>query len=759
MKKETFAIVGMHCASCKKVIEMALGEKKAVKSVNVNFSTETLLIEYDDSALNFNEIAKIVGSVGNYKLVKDDSEKTTANQKAHKKLSRKLLVVGIALIPFALMMVGMILQAFGLFEMGHAPLGMFAVGGVEINLFFVVQFVLASVILFYGGSGFYTGTFNALKSGNFNMDTLVALGTTTAWLFSSVVTFLPWVFADIQQDVFFEAAAFIVFFILLGRFFESKAKSKANDAIKKLFQLQAKEATVLKDGKEVKVSVDKLAVGDIVVVRSGEKIALDGEIIEGNASIDEAAVTGESIPIEKSVGDKVIGATVNKSGAIKFKVEKIGKDTLLSQIIKMVEEAQGTRAPIQKLADQISGIFVPIVIIIAVSGFVFWQFFATGLGISLPGNVISTSIYIATAVLIIACPCALGLATPTAVMVGTGKAARHGILIKNAESLEHAHQIDAIVFDKTGTLTEGKPVVDEIICESSADAKKWLTAAAALEHLSEHPLSEAITRKADEDSLDYLDIKTEDFKMHEGMGVSGKIDGQPLVIGNDKLMSKFKIEANKGLNERAAALNGEGKTVVSMAAGGKLIALFALFDKPKKEAKEAVRALHKKGIEVVMLTGDHKDTASFIADKLGIDRVIAEVLPTEKTEQIKKLKAEGLFVAMVGDGINDAPALAEANIGIAMGTGTDIAKEAGDMVLVHGTVDKVVEAIEISNRTLRVIKQNLVWAFGYNVIAIPVAAGVLYPFFGILLSPIIASAAMAFSSVSVVLNSLRLKRG
>ena len=756
MKKETYSIVGMHCASCKSLIEGELKGNEAVKKANVNFSTEMLNIEYDEGQLDFEKLAKIVASVGNYKLVKDEAQKDDEKLKEYKILRRKLLVTGIAVVPFAVMMVVMILQALGVLEIMHAPLGMLEVGGIEINIFFVVQFVLASIILFYGGGGFFTGALSALKSKTANMDTLVALGTTTAWAFSTVVTFAPWVFADVQQDVFFEAAAFIVFFILMGRFFEAKAKSQANDGIKKLFELQAKEATVFKNGKKLKLMLDDLAPGDIVIVRPGEKIALDGIIVEGNASIDESAVTGESIPVEKSVGDNVIGATVNKTGSFQFKVEKIGEETLLSQIIRMVEEAQGTQAPIQKLADQISGIFVPIVIGIAIVGFVFWYFFATGVGISLPGGTLSTAIYIATAVLIIACPCALGLATPTAVMVGTGKAAASGILIKNAESLEHAHKIDALVFDKTGTLTEGKPVVDEIICDSGEE-EKYLMLAAALEHLSEHPLSEAITAQAEERDLDYGALKVEDFRLHEGMGVSGVYKGERVVIGNEKLMRKEGVEAHELLQKKAENLHSQGKTVVSMAVGGREVALFALLDKPKKEAAAAIKALHKKGIQVIMLTGDHKDTAGYIADDLGIDRVIAEVLPTEKAEQIQKLKKEGLFVAMVGDGINDAPALAEAQIGIAMGTGTDIAKEAGDIVLVHGTIDKVVDAIEISNKTLAIIKQNLMWAFGYNVIAIPVAAGVLYPLFGILLSPIIASAAMAFSSVSVVLNSLRLK--
>ncbi len=757
MKKAKYSIVGMHCASCKRLIESQLNDHEGIKKANINYSTEQLHVQYDEESLDFEKLAGLVSGAGNYKLVKDESERKDAKMKEYKVLKKRLIVTGIGLTPFVIMMGMMILDAMGVMKIMHAPLGMVELFGSEMNVFFIVQFLFASVILFYGGRGFYVGAFNALKSKSSNMDTLVALGTTTAWAFSTVVTFFPSIFADVQQDVFFEAAAFIVFFILLGRFFEAKAKSQANDAIKKLFQLQAKEATVLVGGKEVKKSIETIKVGDIVVVRPGEKIALDGVITDGSASIDESAVTGESIPVEKSEGDDVIGATVNKTGSFKFEVTKAQEETLLSQIIKMVEEAQGTQAPIQKLADKISGVFVPIVILIAILGFVFWFFVAQGMGIDLPGSELSTGLYIATAILIIACPCALGLATPTAVMVGTGKAAKKGILIKNAESLEHAHKIEAIVFDKTGTLTEGKPVVDEIISESGKE-EEYLKIAAALEHLSEHPLSEAINNKAEEEILDYGKIQVDDFVLEEGMGVKGKIDGKEIVIGNAKLMEKYKVKRDKSLNEKESKLHSEGKTVVAMGIDGKEVALFAIFDKPKKEAGKAIAALHKKGIQVVMLTGDHKDTAHYVAKELGIDRVIAQVLPTEKAIEIKKLKKEGLFVAMVGDGINDAPALAESHIGIAMGTGTDIAKEAGDIVLVHGTVDKVVEAIEVSNRTLSIIKQNLAWAFGYNIIAIPIAAGVLYPFFGILLSPIIASGAMAFSSVSVVLNSLRLKR-
>ncbi len=751
MQKHQYSVIGMHCASCKRIIELSLQENQHVESANVNFANEKLTITYDETKLHFQELQKIVSKVGNYQLVEDVKEQESEKLQQYKRLQKKLIIISILMIPFAALMIAMMLSMAGIIQFHHNLFGYIA----GINILFLAQFVLASVILFYGGSDFFTGAFNALKGKSFNMDSLVVLGTSAAWIFSTIITFAPQVFADIQNDVFYEAAAFIIFFILLGRFFEAKAKSQANDAIKKLFELQAKEATIIRDGKEIKVPVDQVLVKDLLIIRTGEKIPVDGQITEGQTSIDESAVTGESIPADKTVGDQVIGSTINQTGLIKIEATKVGKDTLLSQIIKMVEEAQGSRAPIQKLADQVSGIFVPIVIIIAILSFIFWYFLSPSIGLSLPGNLLSSSIYILTAILIIACPCALGLATPTAIMVGTGKAAKDGILIKDAEALESAHLIDTIVFDKTGTLTEGKPEVTDII---SNQTEQNLQIAAAIEHLSEHPLSEAITRKAEKDKIDYSNIKVEDFKVHQGKGVSAQVNKKQVSIGNYKLNQAFNVELPQDLQEEHQELSQQGKTVLTMAIDSKPVALFALQDQPKAEAQSVIQELHQKGIKVVMLTGDHQATAQHIAKKLKIDQVIAEVLPTQKAEKIKELKSAGAKVAMVGDGINDAPALAESLVGIAMGTGTDIAKEAGDIVLVHGTTDKVLQTIKISRQTLRAIKQNLFWAFGYNIIAIPIAAGLIYPFTGLLLSPIIASAAMAFSSVSVVLNSLRLKR-
>ena len=593
------------------------------------------------------------------------------------------------------------------------------------------------------------------------MDTLIALGTTTAWIFSTLVTFAPSIFGDVASDVFFEAEVFIVFFILIGRLLEARAKAKTSDAVKALFELQAKEAMVIRDGKEVKIPVADVKKGDTIIVRPGEKIPVDGVISSGASTIDESMVTGESLPAEKNVGDAVIGATINKTSTFQFTAERVGGETMLSQIIQMVEQAQGTTAPIQKLADKVSSIFVPLVISIAIIAALFWFFVAPRIGF-VPQNmsVLQLAVYIATTILIIACPCALGLATPTAVMVGTGKAASKGILIKDAEALEKAHSIHTIVFDKTGTLTKGTPSVTDVLFADGQSEQDVLSYAHAVEHLSEHPLSDAIANFAQEKiGTQKTTLVVDTFKAREGRGVSGNINTKIILLGNKRLMDEEHISLDATLLTKANALIEEGKTTIFMSVEGVHVAVFALADTIKDEAKKAISALHTMGIRVAMLTGDNQRTAEAIGKQLGIDMVIAEVLPAEKAQKIQSLQAEqaGRIIAMVGDGINDAPALAQADIGIAMGTGTDVAIEAGDIVLVHGTLDKVIETIHVSKMTLRVVKQNLFWAFGYNLIAIPVAAGLLYPAFGILLSPIIASAAMAFSSVSVVMNSLRLK--
>lgn len=792
MTKETFPIIGIHCASCKTLIERMVGRVEGVNSVLVNFATEKMTVEYDTSQTSLEEISEAVSKAGTYQLVRNEEadlvlvtpgEANRISQKAqhatnhhshsvhdhsatikaeeYTKLKRRVIWVGLALVPFAVIMLRMLLVLLGAVEMNMAPLGTITIDslGYSVNLFFLVQFLLATPILFIGGRQFFESAFTALKIPAANMDTLVALGTFTAWIFSSAVTFIPNLFGEIDVDVFFEASAFIVFFILLGRLLEARAKGQANDAIQKLLEMQAKEASVIRDGKEIKIPLDQVLVGDKVRVRPGEKIPVDGEIVEGSSTIDESMVTGESIPVHKSVGEQVVGSTINKTSTFTFEAKKVGNETLLAQIVKMVEAANSTAAPVQKLADKISGVFVPVVILIAIIVFIFWAFIATQLGLVEPDMSLQLATFIATSVLIIACPCALGLATPTAVMVGTGSAARKGILIKDAEALELAYKTKIIVFDKTGTLTKGEPSVTDFVNLTEEEDIKIIGMAGALENMSEHPLSQAIEQYAST-KASFANLAVKEFKNAEGMGVTGLIDGKQVAIGNTKLMDKLGVDIIS-LVQKIAELGEAGKTGVIMAIEGEPVAYFGIADTIKQTSAKLISDLNNLRITTVMLTGDNQRTAAAVANQLGIKQVFAEVLPGDKSNKIIELQQQhpDEVIAMVGDGVNDAPALAQANIGIAMGTGTDVAIESGDIVLVSGSLEKVVEALKLSRDTLSVIKQNLFWAFGYNVIAIPVAAGVLFPILGVsgLLSPVIASAAMAFSSVSVVLNSLRLK--
>lgn len=784
LKKDTFPIVGMHCASCKMLIEKMVSKLDGVEEVNVNYANEKMTVEYNEELLNVQDIKAAVSKAGSYKLIEDDSGQNVLaspsevkniqnsvgsyskieqiKEREFRNLKNKVKLIAIGTLPFWAIMIWMFLKVAGLVEMNHSPLGhvYFEIIDQKFNLFFVMQFLLATPILFWGGSQFYASAWSAFKARAANMDTLIVLGTTAAWVFSTIVTFIPSAFGNIAVDVFYEAAVFIIFFILLGRLLEARAKGQANNAIRKLFELQAKEATLIKDGKEQKIPLDQVVKGDILLVRPGEKVPVDGEIVDGSSTIDESMVTGESLPVSKSKGEKVIGSTINKTSTFKLSAEKVGNDTMLAQIIKMVEDAQGTTAPIQKLADRISGVFVPIVITIAIVAFIFWLIIAPTIPGFVPQDVVSIvelSVYIATTILIIACPCALGLATPTAVMVGTGKAASKGILVKDAQALELAHKVDIIVFDKTGTLTKGLPEVTGFETLDGVDQTDLLIKARAVENLSEHPLSNAIVSFVDDKNIKE-EIVVQKFTAIEGKGVEALVDKKSVVIGNKRLMKERNIEIDDKLDSIAHKYINEGNTTIFMAIDQKLLAVFALADTIKEESKDAINRLHNLGIKVAMLTGDNEQTAKAIGNQLGIDQIIAEVLPGEKSDKIKSLQADGAnIVAMVGDGVNDAPALAQADIGIAMGTGTDIAIEAGDIILVKGTLDKVIETIKLSKLTLRVIKQNLFWAFGYNVVSIPLAAGLLFPFYGILLSPMIASAAMAFSSVSVVLNSLRIR--
>ncbi|MCB7128774.1 MAG: copper-translocating P-type ATPase, partial [Candidatus Brocadiales bacterium] len=639
-------------------------------------------------------------------------------------------------------------------------------------------FALALPVQFWVGLQFYRSTWYALKNLRPNMDTLIVIGTLSAFIYSFVVILMTALHIDMfvklgAAHVYFDTAAIIITLIILGKYLEAKAKGKASEAIKKLAKLSAKKALVVRDGKEVEIPVNEVAVGDVIVVKPGWKVPVDGIIIEGSSTIDESMVTGESMPVDKKSGDEVIGATVNKTGAFKFRAVKVGKDTFLAQVIKLVEEAQGSKAPIQRLADRVSQYFVPAVILIAVVTFLVWLFFG-------PEPAFTFALVNFVAVLIIACPCALGLATPTAIMIGTGKGAEKGILIRNAQALELLHKIKVLVLDKTGTLTKGEPAVTDIKEFSGAGKQEIIRIAASLEKYSEHPIAEAILRFAassgknssrplDEASKEEFQkekltlLEVENFSAVPGYGLTGEISlGEGMhkaLLGNRKLMTSGNISLSKGELQTISALEGQGKTVMVLALGGKPLGVIAVADVLKEDSHKAIESITNMGITPIMITGDNQKTAEAIGEEVGIERVIAGVLPEQKAEEIKKLQAKGsVLVGMVGDGINDAPALAQADVGIAMGTGTDVAKEAGEIILVSGNLSILVDAIRLSKSTLRIIKQNLFWAFFYNSALIPIAGGVLYPFFGILLNPIFAAAAMSFSSITVVLNSLRLKR-
>ncbi|MGQ9639981.1 MAG: heavy metal translocating P-type ATPase [Candidatus Bathyarchaeia archaeon] len=605
-------------------------------------------------------------------------------------------------------------------------------------------FLLATPVQFIAGSRYYRGAWDAIQSRSANMDILIVVGTSAAWLYSTIVTFAPSVFPT--GEVYYDTSAVIIALILLGRLFEDLAKGKASEAIRRLMDLQPRVARVMRGGLEVEVPVEQVEVGDVVIVKPGERIPVDGEIIEGYSSVDEKMITGESLPVEKQAGDKVVGGTINKSGILKFKATKVGADTVLSQIVRLVEEAQVARAPIQRLADLVSSYFVPIVIIIAMTSSIVW---------SLLGEGFTFALGVFIAVLIIACPCALGIATPTAIMVGTGKGAEKGILIKGGEYLEKAHKLDTIIFDKTGTLTVGEPSVTDIVAIPPHSQDLVLKLAASAELGSEHPLGEAIVNKAQEMGLDLTEPQS--FEALPGKGVTATFNGRKVLLGNRLLMDDNGISTVE-IDETLKRLENEGKTVMLITVDRNLIGAIAVADTLKENSKVAVEQLKKMGLKVAMLTGDNERTAKAIAKQIGIEKIIAEVLPANKAEIIRKLQNEGRIVAMVGDGINDAPALAQADVGIAIGSGTDVALETGGIILVRDDLRDVVASIQLSKITVRKIKQNLFWAFFYNTLFIPVAAGLLYPTFKILLNPMLAAAAMAFSSVTVVANSLLLRR-
>ncbi len=606
-------------------------------------------------------------------------------------------------------------------------------------------FLLATPVQFVAGWRFYRGAFDALKKLTANMDTLIAVGTSAAWVYSTIVTFIPEVF--LNSKVYFDTAALIISLILIGRLLEDMAKGKASEAVRKLMDLQPTMAKVIRDSRELEIPVERVKKGDTVIVRSGEKIPVDGEIIEGHASIDEKMVTGESIPVEKDVNDEVIGATINKEGMIKVRATKLGKDSALAQILKLVEEAQQSTAPSQRLADKVAAYFVPIVILIAILASFSWYFIGS------MSFTFALTIFIA--VLIVACPCALGIATPTAIMVGTGKGAENGLLIKGGENLEKTRRLTTVVFDKTGTLTKGEPSVTDVFALKGFDEKTILEFAGGAEKGSEHPLGQAIVRGAEERGIEIPNL--ESFNVVPGHGVGAKVKRRGVLVGNRRLLLDKGVSI-KVLEEKIRSLELEGKTAMLISIDGHPAGIIAVADTLKEHSVEAIKHLQKMGFEVVMLTGDNERTANSIARKLGITRVLAEVSPDEKANEIKKLQEEGKIVAMVGDGINDAPALAQSNVGIAIGSGSDVALESGGIVLIKDDLRDVVASIQLSKKTVSKIKQNLFWAFFYNTALIPIGAGILYPFFGILLNPIFAAAAMAFSSISVVTNSLLLRR-
>lgn len=726
--KETFKINGMSCAACSARVEKRLNKEDGIELATVNLATNKATVEYDSAKLKASEIIKIVEAIG-YGAEKDEEHnRDKEKEEREKEIAdlRKILFISIALSsPLILAMILSLLKIDVPFL--H-------------NEYF--QLIIATPVQFIIGFRFYKNAYYALKSKSSNMDVLVAMGTSAAYFFSVYNAFFqPLQEGMTMKNLYFEASAVIITLILLGKYLEAVAKGKTSEAIKKLMGLQAKTARVERDGKEVDILIEDVEKGDVVIVRPGEKIPVDGVIIDGNSSIDEAMLTGESLPVEKKAGDTVIGATINKFGAFKFKATKVGKDTALAQIIKMVEDAQGSKAPIQKIADTVSGVFVPVVIGIAFLTFLTWYFGVNN------GSDITMAIISAVSVLVIACPCALGLATPTAIMVGTGIGAENGILFKGGEHLETAYKVNAVVLDKTGTITKGKPDVTDIICFSGFNQDEILNFAAIAEKKSEHPLGVAIYENG---KAKFEAVKDPtNFKAIIGQGVAVEIEDKKILIGTRRLMNENSIPF-ENFDGEIEALEDEGKTAMLMAIDGKFSAIIAVADTLKENSKEAIAELSKMGIEVYMITGDNRRTANAIAKQVGIANVLAEVLPENKAQEVKKLQAMGKIVAMVGDGINDAPALATANIGMAIGTGTDVAIEAADVTLMSGNLKTIPMAIRLSRKTINKIKMNLFWAFVYNIIGIPFAA------LG-LLNPIIAGGAMALSSVSVVTNSLSLK--
>ena len=741
IEERTFILEGMSCATCAKNIEDTISSLDGIEEAVVNFATEKMVVKFDKETLSIAEIEKKVVEAGyKAKLEIDNSVDDQAEKKQQEidGIWKRFIYSAIFTVPVLYIAMA---EMVGLPTLESlSPMG-------NPKLFSTVQFILVLPVLYFGRKFFSVGI-RALLRRKPNMDSLVALGAGAAFLYSIYSTVLVYSGDEhAAMHLYYESAAVILTLITLGKYFEGVSKNRTTNAISKLVGLVPKTANLIKNGEEHIVAIDEISTGDILLVRPGEKVPLDGVVIEGRSTVDESMLTGESIPVEKEINSKVVGASINKTGVFKMKVTKVGKDTTLSQIIKLVEDAQNSKAPIAKLADKISGVFVPIVIVLALIAGILWYFVGDASW--------SFSLKIIIAVLVIACPCALGLATPTAIMVGTGKGAEHGILIKSSEALQLAKEVDTVVFDKTGTLTEGKISVTNVVTFNNLSEEVLLQLAASVEYLSEHPLGLAIVDEAKNRNLDLLEVK--DFSSLTGLGISSTVDGKSVFIGNEKLMLENNIVIKDSV-EKAEKYASEGKTPLFIAVDSELAGIIAVADQIKASSLETVERLHSLGLEVVMLTGDNRKTAQVIAEQLSIDKVVSEVLPEDKANEIKKLQAQGKKVAMVGDGINDAPALVQAEVGIAVGTGTDVAIDAADVVLIKPDLNSVVNAIVLSKKTIKNIKENLFWAFFYNIIGIPFAMGVFYIFGGPLLNPMLAGAAMSFSSISVVLNALRLKR-
>ena len=743
-KTQTFAIEGMTCASCAQTIEKAVGKLSGVDKASVNLATEKMQVSYNPSAISVSDVTGAVSNSGYAAVLEttdtqDNSraEKREKKEKRMKQLSDRFGISIIFTIPVLIISMG---------PMVGMPLPNIVDPMINAFNFSLLQLILTLPIMVVSWEYFQKG-FKTLFKGHPNMDSLIALGTASAFVYSLAATIRTGLgYGNFSDLLYYEVTGVILTLHTLGLFLEERSKGQMSSAIEKLVNLAPKTARVIRNGVEQEITVDEVALGDVIRVRPGESMPVDGVVVEGRTSVDESMLTGESIPVEKESGDEVIGASINKNGSIDYRATRVGSDTTLSQIIKLVEDAQGSKAPIARMADIITGYFVPIVIALAVLAGIAWLIVGQS-GIFVLSVIITT--------LVIACPCALGLATPTSIMVGTGKGAEHGVLIKSGEALETTHNLDTIVFDKTGTLTEGKPIVTDILVTPLITKENLLYYAASGETGSEHPLGEAIVQKSKEENMTLA--KPDHFEAIPGHGIRVEIEGKDMYSGNRKLMLEQKIDLSS-MEKESDRLADEGKTPMYLSVDGELAGIIAVADTLKENSMKAVKELRRRGVEVIMITGDNKRTAKAIAKQVGIDSVLSEVLPEDKAEEVKKLQEAGKEVAMVGDGINDAPALAQADVGIAVGSGTDVAIESADIVLMRNDLTAVLTAIDLSHATLRNIKQNLFWAFAYNLVGIPVAMGLLYIFGGPLMSPMFAAVAMSFSSVSVLLNALRLRR-